>query len=133
MIKKGKIVLSLISPGLIKSYEGLIVARPTGLVRIKRVYLGNRLDYCFLEDETAIVSGNIRVGFYAVVAWFPFEKDEELLYLPVAQSEVRFLSHYLPKQGYSFLTQPPYSTSGKFIKLFINERYEAYSPEFMEK
>lgn len=113
-----------VSPLLIKEYEGLIMARPTGLVRITKIYLGNRLDYHFLDDPTATVSGNLRIGFYAIVAWFPFEKDEELSYLPVAQSEIVALSQFLPKEGYYFLTQTPYSTRGPLKSLFVNEKLE---------
>lgn len=122
---KAKIILVPIEPHHLRGYENQIVARPSGLVRIKKVYAGQNMDYYFLGKEKEIVYGHLNLGFYAVVAWAC--RDEEQFHFPVLQSRIEYMAdRFLPKNSHGmYVVDVPGKYFGPLIHVYLNEYEEA--------
>lgn len=121
---KAKIILSPITPEILRKYDGLIVARETGLVRIKKVYAGQRMDYHFLDTPNELLYAHLSAGFFAVVAWAI--REEEQLHYEVMQSQMRRALDFIPKHANGkFITEVPQKYFTPLVNIYLNEHGEA--------
>jgi len=121
---KAKILLVPITPEVLRRYEGLIVCRESGLVRIKKVYTGQRMDYHSIDNPNEPLYGHLSAGFYAVVAWEV--RGEEQHHYEIMQSNIRRALDFIPKHASGrFVTEVPQKYFTSLINIWINEHGEA--------
>lgn len=120
---KAKIILTQITPEILRGYEGRIVARESGLVRLAKIYVGQRMDYHFLDTPNELMYGHLSAGFYAVVAWAM--REEEQLHYPVMQSQIQRALDFIPKVHGKLVVDSPQKYFTSLINIWINENEEA--------
>lgn len=120
---KAKIILTQITPEVLRQYEGRIVARESGLVVLKKVYVGQRMDYHFIDNPKEMLYGHLSAGFYAVVAWSM--NDKEQLHYHVMQSQLQRAIEFVPKQHGKLVVSSPEKYWTPLVNIFLNEHEEA--------
>jgi len=79
---KAKIILTQISPQTLRGFEGRVVARQSGLVKIVKIYgASERMDYHFMNKPNEMLFGHLSSGFFAIVAWM-LKDEEQMYYMP---------------------------------------------------
>jgi hypothetical protein len=106
----------------LRGYEGKIVARPTGLIKIQKVYLKDRIDYCFLDKESETVYGNSNMPLFDIVGWDFLHEEQG--FFPIMESQKKYTVEHLKRRNGLFVFTPPDKFQVNPVKMFLNEKDE---------
>lgn len=111
---------------MLKDREGLIVARETSLVRIKKVAFTKEIQYSFLDAPNEIVYGKFNmVGFYMLAAWA--FKTEESEFFEIAQKDIVKVAEFVAKdKNGRFITSGDARYKVPRVNIHLDENRRAY-------